>query len=156
MVHFVENFAVTRSRSGLFEFTTFTRACVNSYQYPIATISLSCTVSVTLNAECGPSDMGQASFEVAGNGTIRQIASYACVQWILFLFCLLYFTQCILFYCFSQYCFLSNSVRYKCWKQPFYTAVYSCTIVFTARRVCIAWTMPWQDVRPSVTRRYYV
>ena len=23
-------------------------------------------------------------------------------------------------------------------------------LVFTTRRVCIAWTMPWQDVRPSV------
>jgi len=34
------------------------------------------------------------------------------------------------------------------------------TIIFTARRVCIARTMPWEDVCPSVclsvTSRYYV
>jgi len=34
------------------------------------------------------------------------------------------------------------------------------TTIFTARRVCIASTMPWQDVylsvRPSVTCRYCV
>ena len=28
--------------------------------------------------------------------------------------------------------------------------------VSTARRVCIAWTMPWQDVCTSVTHRYWV
>jgi len=28
--------------------------------------------------------------------------------------------------------------------------------IFTTRRVCIARTMPWLDVCPSVTRRYFV
>ena len=30
------------------------------------------------------------------------------------------------------------------------------TAIFTARRVCIAWTIAWQDVCLSVTRRYSV
>ena len=29
-------------------------------------------------------------------------------------------------------------------------------LVFTARRVCLAWTMPWQDICLSVERRYSV